>query len=592
MKIAQDINKPVGIVTGEATVSSFQFYAHPDTDLKFGDFVVARLCKEAKDRNCRWGEDGEGVEWVIGTIRGLKNINWLLSEGKSTYTSLELDIREYGESIGENEALIVTVHVLGKVQLNGEKAEVVPTRVPVPNGNRVYLASSDLLRAIYYGGNGYIELGRLIIREDVPVYLNVNELVSRHFAILAVTGAGKSNTVSVMLWKLVEELGGTVIVLDPHGDYTKLSLPGTGREYVNLIEAKIRPEAMDGEELADLMEIQSNASIQRSYLLRAWDTVLHENQGIGGREAVKLVHDLLQRWASEGGGTYWDPHAGQYRDLGEIKSAEKETIMRLTMKVSRFLRNYGHLLSSEDIVALIEPGKVNVIDLGPLDEGQMKLVVAKFLEKVFETRMDYEKARKRLDYLRTAYSGNISAVSDEINELEEFLKGVEKNYPALAEPVMVIVEEAHIFAPHGEKGGAVRILGRIAREGRKFGVGLGLVSQRPSRLSEDVLSQTNTKIIMRIVNPNDQQYVVRASEQVSGELMSDIAGLGKGEAVIVGQAISLPALVKIYNFKALGGNYGGEDIGAVERWLERKRRELEEKEKEELYEEEGIEVDF
>lgn len=121
---------------------------------------------------------------------------------------------------------------------------------------------------------------------------------------------------------------------------------------MNLIEAKIRPEAMDGEELADLMEIQSNASIQRSYLLRAWDTVLHENQGIGGREAVKLVHDLLQRWASDGFGTYWDPHAGQYRDLGgEIKSAEKETIMRLTMKVSRFLRNYGHLLSSEDIVA-------------------------------------------------------------------------------------------------------------------------------------------------------------------------------------------------------------------------------------------------
>ncbi|MDV3103001.1 DNA double-strand break repair helicase HerA [Thermococcus waiotapuensis] len=589
MKIAQDPDRPVGIVTGEAMVSSFQFYAHPDVDLKFGDFVVARLCKEAKDRGCRWSDS---VEWVIGTIRGLKNINWLLSEGKSTYTSLELDIREYGESIGENEALIVTVHVLGKVKLNSERAEVVPTRVPVPNGNRVYLASSDLLRAIYYGGNGYIEVGRLIIREDVPVYLNVNELVSRHFAILAVTGAGKSNTVSVMLWKLVEGLGGTVIVLDPHGDYTKLSLPGTGRGYVNPIEAKIRPEAMDGEELADLMEIQSNASIQRSYLIRAWDTVLHENQGVGGREAVKLVHDLLQRWISEGGGEYWDPHAGKYRDLGDIKSAEKETITRLTMKVSRFLRNYGHLLSSEDIVASIEPGKVNVIDLGPLDEGQMKLVVAKLLEKVFETRMDYEKAKKRLDYLRTAYSDSISSVAGEIGELEEFLRGVEREYPALAEPVMVIVEEAHIFAPHGEGGGAVRILGRIAREGRKFGVGLGLVSQRPSRLSEDVLSQTNTKIIMRIVNPRDQEYVIRASEQVSGELMTDIAGLGKGEAVIVGQAINLPALVRIYDFKALGGNYGGEDIGAVERWLARKRREEEERKKEELYREEGVEIDF
>ncbi len=589
MRIAEDLNNPVGIVTGEAAVNSFQFYAHPDSDLKFGDFVVARLCKEAKDRDCRWGNE---VEWVIGTIRGIKNINWLLSEGKSTFASLDLDLREYGESIGENEALIVTVHVLGRIELRGDRAEIVPNRVPVPNGNKVYIASSDLLRAIYYGGDGFIEVGTLLLREDVPIYLNADELVSRHFAVLAVTGAGKSNTVSVMLWKIVEELRGTVVVLDPHGDYMRLSLPNTGTKYVNLIEARIQPETMDGEELADLMEIQSNATIQRSYLLRAWDTVLHENANLGGREIVKAVLDLLQRWASEGYGSYWDPHAGKYRDLGEIKAAEKETITRLTMKISRFLRNYGHLLSSEDIVASIRAGMVNVIDLGPLDEGQMKLVAAKLLEKMFETRMDYEKARKRLEYLKRKYGSRISAVSEEVEELEKFIRSVEASYPALSEPILIIVEEAHIFAPHGEKSGTVRILGRIAREGRKFGVGVGLVSQRPSRLNEDVLSQTNTKIIMRIVNPNDQNYVIKASEQLSGELMGDIAGLGKGEAVIVGQAISLPALVKIYNFKALGGDYGGEDIGVVRRWRERAEREKAEEKKEELYEEEGIELDF
>ncbi|NJE60611.1 DNA double-strand break repair helicase HerA [Thermococcus sp. 21S7] len=589
MRIAEDLNSPVGIVTGEATVNSFQFYAHPDSDLKFGDFVVARLCKEAKDRNCRWGDD---VEWVIGTIRGIKNINWLLSEGKSTFASLDLDLREYGESIGENEALIVTVHVLGRIEFRGEGAEIVPNRVPVPNGNKVYTASSDLLRAIYYGGEGFIEVGTLLLRDDVPIYLNADELVSRHFAVLAVTGAGKSNTVSVMLWKMVEELRGTVVVLDPHGDYMRLSLPNTGTKYVNLIEARIQPETMDGEELADLMEIGSNATIQRSYLLRAWDTVLHENPNLGGREIVKAVLDLLQNWVTNAGGSYWDPHANKYRDLGEIKAAERETITRLTMKISRFLRNYGHLLSSEDIVASIRAGMVNVIDLGPLDEGQMKLVAAKLLEKMFETRMDYEKARKRLEYLKRKYGSRISAVSEEVEELEKFIRSVEASYPALSEPILIIVEEAHIFAPHGEKGGTVRILGRIAREGRKFGVGMGLVSQRPSRLNEDVLSQTNTKIIMRIVNPNDQNYVIKASEQLSGELMGDIAGLGKGEAVIVGQAISLPALVKVYNFKALGGDYGGEDIGVVRRWKERAEREKAEEKKEELYEEEGIELDF
>lgn len=589
MRIAEDLNNPVGIVTGEATVNSFQFYAHPDSDLKFGDFVVARLCKEAKDRNCRWGDD---VEWVIGTIRGIKNINWLLSEGKSTFASLDLDLREYGESIGENEALIVTVHVLGRIEFRGDRAEIVPNRVPVPNGNKVYIASSDLLRAIYYGGEGFIEVGTLLLRDDVPIYLNADELVSRHFAVLAVTGAGKSNTVSVMLWKMVEDLRGTVVVLDPHGDYMRLNLPNTGTKYVNLIEARIQPETMDGEELADLMEIQSNATIQRSYLLRAWDTVLHENPNLGGREIVKAVLDLLQNWVANAGGSYWDPHANKYRDLGEIKATERETITRLTMKISRFLRNYGHLLSGEDIVASVRAGMVNVIDLGPLDEGQMKLVAAKLLEKMFETRMDYEKARKRLEYLKRKYGSRISAVSEEVEELEKFIRSVEASYPALSEPILIIVEEAHIFAPHSEKGGTVRILGRIAREGRKFGVGMGLVSQRPSRLNEDVLSQTNTKIIMRIVNPNDQNYVIKASEQLSGELMGDIAGLGKGEAVIVGQAISLPALVKVYNFKALGGDYGGEDIGVVRRWRERAEREKAEEKKEELYEEEGIELDF
>lgn len=68
MRIAEDPNNPVGIVTGEATVNSFQFYAHPEGDLKFGgDFVVARLCKEAKERDCRWSDD---VEWVIAPSGG------------------------------------------------------------------------------------------------------------------------------------------------------------------------------------------------------------------------------------------------------------------------------------------------------------------------------------------------------------------------------------------------------------------------------------------------------------------------------------------------------------------------------------------
>jgi DNA helicase HerA-like ATPase len=95
------------------------------------------------------------------------------------------------------------------------------------------------------------------------------------------------------------------------------------------------------------------------------------------------------------------------------------------------------------------------------------------------------------------------------------------------------------------------------------------VSQRPKKLDDDILSQTNTKIILKLVEPNDQRYVQQASEQISEDLLSDIASLGVGEAVIVGYAITIPAMVKIYSFERdFKGHYGGGDIDIVEEWLE------------------------
>lgn len=577
MRIAEDA---VGIVKGEASVIGYDFSAHPGVNLQFGEFVVAQ------NRN---------GEWVIGTIRKLQNINWLLISGKSTYQSLQLDLEQYGESIEDNEEVIATVRVLGKLNFNGKKVEVLPNRVPIPNGRTVYRLSDEVLKAIYNPGEGYIEVGTLLLRESVPIYLNADELVSRHFAVLAVTGAGKSNTVAVMISQIVEKLRGTVVVLDPHGDYVKLKLPNTGEKYVKIIEAKIRPEEMDSEELADLIEVAKNATIQREFLAKAWETIKYENPNLGGRELIEKLMETINDWIRNKEARYWDEGKKGYF-TEELKSDRVETLRGVVLRLRRFLRNYGSLLTSEDLISQIEPGKANVIDLGPLDEGQMKVVVGKLLQGIFEARVDYEKARKKLerieDELRESKTAKTSKLQEEIKELRDIMKSIEDKSRALAEPILMVVEEAHIFAPQGEHNDAVRILSRIAREGRKFGVGLGIVSQRPNKLNEDVLSQTNTKIILKIVNPKDQDYVLKASEQLSSDLLADIASLGKGEAVIVGQAIALPALVKIYNFKERGGDYGGEDIGIVSRW--RKRAEEEEKEEEirQTYENEGIEYDL
>ncbi len=577
MKIAEDA---VGIVKGEASVIGYDFSAHPEVNLQFGEFVVAQ------NRN---------GEWVIGTIRKLQNINWLLISGKSTYQSLQLDLEQYGESIEDNEEVIASVRVLGKLNFNGERIDVLPNRVPIPNGRTVYRLSDEVLKAIYNPGEGYINVGTLLLRENVPIYLNADELVSRHFAVLAVTGAGKSNTVAVMISQIVEKLRGTVVVLDPHGDYVKLKLPDTGKKYVKIIDAKIRPEEMDSEELADLIEVAKNATIQREFLAKAWETIKYENPNLGGRELIEKLMETINDWIRNKAAIYWDEGKKDYL-TEELKSDRVETLRGVVLRLRRFLRNYGGLLTSEDLISQIEPGKANVIDLGPLDEGQMKVVVGKLLQGIFEARVDYEKARKTLERieeeLRESRAAKTSKLEEEIEELKELMKSIEKKSKALAEPILMIVEEAHIFAPQGEHNDAVRVLSRIAREGRKFGVGLGIVSQRPNKLNEDVLSQTNTKIILRIVNPRDQEYVLKASEQLSNDLLADIASLGKGEAVIVGQAIALPALVKIYNFKEKGGDYGGEDIGVVSRWRKRAEEEKREEEIQQAYEDEGIEYDL
>ena len=108
-----------------------------------------------------------------------------------------------------------------------------------------------------------------------------------------------------------------------------------------------------------------------------------------------------------------------------------------------------------------------------------------------------------------------------------------------------MVEEGHNFAPARQNVSSKRIISQIASEGRKFGIGLGIISQRPSRLDPDVVSQCNTFIILRIKNPEDQNFIKKVSEYLSKQDLDELTGLSIGEALIFGKAIFTPMLTKI-----------------------------------------------
>ena len=130
-------------------------------------------------------------------------------------------------------------------------------------------------------------------------------------------------------------------------------------------------------------------------------------------------------------------------------------------------------------------------------------------------------------------------------------------------PVFVVYEEGHNFAPAGEVSISKNIIKRIAAEGRKFGVGFAIVSQRPSKLDADVTSQCNTIIAMRIKNPDDQRFIQRTSDYFSAADLAELPSLSTGEALVTGRAIIAPLIVKVGSKALL---HGGVSPNVVARW--------------------------
>ena len=130
-------------------------------------------------------------------------------------------------------------------------------------------------------------------------------------------------------------------------------------------------------------------------------------------------------------------------------------------------------------------------------------------------------------------------------------------------PVFVLLEEAHHFAPGGIDVVSTAILKQVLAEGRKFGIGVGLISQRPGKLNSDVLSQCQTQCIMRIVNEIDQKSVAAAIEGVGRDLLDNLPALSKGQVIIAGAAVNTPVICRV---RSRVTRHGGESKDAPDMW--------------------------
>jgi len=379
-------------------------------------------------------------------------------------------------------------------------------------------------------------VGTVAMHKSLKVYLEPNSLFGRHAAILGQTGAGKSWTVATIVQQAISVMPRAhIIILDLHGEYSWKDQTNARRfafaeEHVRHVDAReleMPYWLMTYAELCDLLVDRSEQTAHNQ--LAFFRDVLrqlreHEKTSLG-LERITVdtpvyfsIDDLIRQIEQKNSEMVQGKNAlkqgplfGDFdRFLARLSSRMNDVRYDFLLK-PKIRTNSGSLASLlRDFVGLGDPKRpITLIDLSSVPFDVRPAVAAQIGRLAFE-----------FNYWSPQY--------------REF-------------PLLVVCEEAHVYIPRASDSqfvGARRSMERIAKEGRKYGVGLLVVSQRPHELSETVLAQCGTFICLRITNPDDQAYVRSLVPEVEGELVTVLAGLARGEGLILGEAVPLPSRVK------------------------------------------------
>ncbi len=436
----------------------------------------------------------------------------------------------------------ITVSVIG--YFDDELSDFINPRVPPLPGQQVFLAPSEMLAHVLSprrrGEPGSAHVGSLLTREpgQVPVVLSVKDIVSTHLAVLASTGAGKSYTASVLVEELMKpENRSAVVVIDPHGEYETLQemKKADFKEYFSAAgytpEIRIlRPEKVkvrfDSLEFADICYLLPEMTDKmRHFLGNAFRTVRDR----AGKHGHYTIQDLMEAVAEQ-----------RYGDDEGNRAGNISTIDGLEWRLNDRFRGYSkHQIFSDHqhnpLVELFRPGQCTVLQLVDIDEKEQQVIVGTLLRRAILARM-------------ATHKGEITDPTSD-------------RY--LPYPIFALLEEAHRFAPAGQTVVSTNVLKQILSEGRKFGLGVGLITQRPGKLDSDVLSQCMTQFIMRIVNPIDQDTIARTVEGAGRRMLDELPALTKGQLIVSGVAINTPVMCQVR--KRLT-RHGGETIDAPAEW--------------------------
>jgi DNA helicase HerA-like ATPase len=412
------------------------------------------------------------------------------------------------------------------------------TAYPQP-GDPLRFATEGELSAIFAPPDlPHIEIGTVFPTQGVRAPILFDQLLGRHFAVVGSSGAGKSTAISLMLDRIVAQAAhGHVVIFDPHGEYAQAF--GDKAQVWDVGNLVLPYWALNLEEHCDVFipaeggERTIDSNILAKALLRA------RMRNIGLADPTRITADTPVAYQFADLTDALESEAGK---LEKIADASRYTHLRLTIEQFFHDRRYSFIFNEDhaggslaqllgDLLRIPNAGKpISIVDLAGVPTEIVNVVVATL-------------ARLILDYA-------IWAPRDR------------------RAPILLVCEEAHRYLPRvpTEASRSVRRqLERIAREGRKYGVCLGMVSQRPSELSDTALSQCGTIMALRLNNVADQNHLVAALTEGARTIGGTVGALRNRECIVSGEGVPIPMRVMIDTLEA-AKRPASDDPSFAERW--------------------------
>ena len=543
-----------------------------------------------------------GKSYKIGQVgsfvripQGYHDLYGLVSEAGANATPDSI----LGSTDGGSERWI-TVQLVGEIM--GTSFERGISQYPNVNDEVHLVTESDLASIYGVEEEGQVVVGRLASADGIPVKLDLDKLVTRHSAVLGSTGSGKSTTIASLLRSIASGAGSTdkgfpssrILLLDIHGEYSH-ALSDVAKVFrispeANQTQLNIPFWSLDPNDLLEFLmgrldDKPLTAILDKVYDYKYAQASVHARAGLNIESMTSdtpVPFSLKKLWLE-----LLEPEVKTWKDTTRSKPALLQAGNANTLTPPKY----------EPHGAGSTPPFINQIGVlsirRPLDQLRSRLLDKKydFLLHPGDWEPDIDgNVTKDLDALLAEWLGHdkpvtildLSGVPSLVLEeligailrilYEALFWGRDRSEGGIARPLLVVMEEAHRYLSKEAKGPSRSMVQRVVKEGRKFGVGAMIVSQRPSEVDDTILSQCGTFVAMRQTNSADRSKVQASLPDNLVGIVDCLPVLRTGEAVITGEAARLPVRCRI-SLPPEGSRPNSEDPEVANAWIADRRQE-------------------